>query len=59
MLTESELAEAYTATCHAVTAAGAESELYLGRLSLLLMQEVGDLKRIESLIAQAALNPVL
>ena len=56
MLTETELAEAYTATCHAVTAAGDKSQLYLARLALLLMQELGDPKRIDAAIQQAALT---
>lgn len=56
MLTETELAEAYTATCHAVTAAGDKSPLYLARLALLLMQELGDPKRIDAAIQQAALT---
>ncbi len=56
MLTDTELAEAYTATCHAVSAAGERSELYLARLSLLLMKELGDPKRIQAAISQAQLS---
>lgn len=56
MLTDTELAQAYTATCHAVSEAGERSELYLARLSLLLMKELGDPKRIQAAISQAQLS---
>lgn len=54
-MTEQQLDELYTQTCHAMTALGAEkTELFLARLSLLLMQAVDDPARIRALIASAA-----
>jgi hypothetical protein len=55
MLTPIELDEAYTQACHTMTHVGeARTPLYLARLSLLLMKEVGDLARIKAAIAAAA-----
>ncbi len=47
--------EAYRACCLAITAAGAQREsLYLARLALLLMEEIGDLPRCLAAIDAAA-----
>ena len=58
MLTEAQLADLYTATCNAVTAANdqgvGEAERYLARLALLLMKEVGDVDRVQQAIVAAA-----
>jgi hypothetical protein len=54
-MTEQQLDELYTQTCQAMTALGAEkSELFLARLSLLLMQALDEPARIRELIAAAA-----
>lgn len=46
--------EAYRACCLAITAAGPRAEsLYLARLALLLMEEVGDLPRCLAAIEAA------
>ena len=59
MLTEAQLADLYTATCNAVTAANdqgaGEAERYLARLALLLMKEVGDADKVLRAIEAAAL----
>lgn len=58
MLTEAQLADLYTATCNAVTAAhgqgAGDAERYLARLALLLMREVGDAGKVQQAITQAA-----
>jgi hypothetical protein len=54
MLTDQQLDEAYTHACHTMTAVGAaQTELYLARLALLLMKEVGDAPRIHAAIDAA------
>ena len=54
MLTPDELDEAYTRACYTMTELGKENtELFLARLSLLLMKEVGDGARIQAAIATA------
>jgi hypothetical protein len=54
MLTEQELDEVYTQACTTMTEVGeAKTPLFLARLALLLMKEVGDSKRIRSAIAAA------
>ena len=49
--------ELYTRTCHAVTQAHAcgvgEAELYLARLALLLMQQVGDMAKVQTALQAA------
>jgi hypothetical protein len=47
MLNAEELDEVYTRACYAMTELGeAKGELFLARLALLLMKEVGDATRI-------------
>ena len=54
-LDELQRDEAYRACCLAISAAGAQREsLYLARLALLLMEEVGDLPRCLAAIEAAA-----
>jgi hypothetical protein len=54
-MTEQQLDELYTQACQTMTVLGAEkTELYLARLSLLLMQALDDPARIRSAIAEAA-----
>jgi hypothetical protein len=54
MLNAEELDEVYTRACYAMTELGeAKSELFLARLALLLMKEVGDAPRIVAAIAAA------
>ncbi len=54
-LDDLERDEAYRACCLAVSEAGRDREsLYLARLALLLMEEVGDLPRCLTAIAAAA-----
>lgn len=55
MLTDQELDEVYTEACHRMTEVGeAQTPLFLARLALLLMKEVGDVPRIRAAL-QAAL----
>lgn len=52
-----ERERAYTNLCDAVTAAGEDKEsLFLARLCLLLMEELGDAERLEAVLAQAQLQ---
>ncbi|MBL8382835.1 MAG: DUF2783 domain-containing protein [Burkholderiales bacterium] len=54
MLTPDQLDEAYTAACRAMGGADAQGQaLFLARLALLLMKEVGDAKRIAVAIEAA------
>ena len=54
MLTDQELDEVYTRACHAMTELGeAKQALFLARLALLLMKEVGDAGRIQEAITAA------
>jgi Protein of unknown function (DUF2783) len=54
MLTDQELDEVYTRACHAMTELGeAREPLFLARLALLLMKEVGDAERIRLAIEKA------
>jgi hypothetical protein len=54
-MTEQDLDELYTQLCRRIEAAGeGRGELYLARLALLLMGEVGDRARIERAIIAAA-----
>jgi hypothetical protein len=54
MLTPEELDEVYTRACYTMTELGEEkTELFLARLSLLLMKEVGDAARIQAAISAA------
>jgi Protein of unknown function (DUF2783) len=54
MLTNQELDEVYTQACHAMTELGeARQALYLARLALLLMKEVGEAGRIRAAIEAA------
>lgn len=47
MLNPEELDHVYTEACRSMTALGADkTELFLARLALLLMKEVGDSARI-------------
>lgn len=56
-MNEEQLDEVYTLTCRAMTDAGADkTELFLGRLVLLLMHEVDDVERIKRAIAAASEN---
>lgn len=49
-----ELDELYTQACHAMTRARqAKTELFLGRLVLLLMHEIDEPERISRAIAEA------
>jgi hypothetical protein len=49
-----QLGEIYTETCQAMTRAGEDNtELFLGRLVLLLMHEIGAPERIRNAIAEA------
>jgi hypothetical protein len=57
MLTDQELDEVYTQACYTMTEVGeAGTPLFLARLALLLMKEVGDAKRIRSAIAAARID---
>ncbi|RXT54215.1 hypothetical protein [Bradyrhizobium betae] len=52
-----ERERAYTNLCDAVTAAGEDKEsLFLARLCLLLMEELGDAEKFEAILAQAQLQ---
>jgi hypothetical protein len=54
MLSDQELDEVYTRTCQLMTELGeARTPLYLARLCLLLMKEVGDAERIRAAIETA------
>ena len=54
MLTDQELDDVYTRACHAMTELGeARERLFLARLALLLMKEVGDASRIRAAIDSA------
>jgi len=50
--------ELYTELCGALTDAGDRSELFLSRLCLLLMEELGSPQRARQAICSAALDPV-
>jgi len=53
-LNESERDDAYTRICLAITEAGPERESqFLARLSLLLAEEVGELRRVREAIEAA------
>jgi hypothetical protein len=54
MLTDQELDEVYTRTCYAMTTLEeGKQPLFLARLALLLMKEVGDAGRIGQAIEGA------
>ena len=54
MLTDQELDELYTQACHTMTDLGeAKQPLFLARLALALMKEVGDAGRIRAAIESA------
>jgi len=54
MLTDPELDEVYTQACSTMTEVGeAKTPLFLARLALLLMKEVGDVGRIHAAIETA------
>ncbi len=54
MLTDQELDDVYTETCYAMTDLGeAKQALFLARLALLLMKEVGDAGRVRGAIEAA------
>lgn len=54
MLTDQELDEVYTEACHRMTELGAaRTPLFLARLALLLMKEVGDAARIRAALQGA------
>lgn len=54
MLTDQELDEVYTQACTTMTEVGeAKMPLFLARLALLLMKEVGDAGRVRAAIAAA------
>ena len=54
MLTDQELDDVYTTACYAMTDLGeAKQPLFLARLALLLMKEVGDAARIHAAIESA------
>ena len=54
MLTEQELDDVYTRACYAMTELGeAKQPLFLARLALALMKEVGDTGRIRGAIEAA------
>lgn len=46
----------YTALCNAVTQSGDRSELFLSRLSLLLIEQLGSPERARQAIADATLD---
>ena len=57
MLTDQELDEVYTQACTTMTELGeVNTPLFLARLALLLMKEVGDASRIRSAIAAARVD---
>ena len=54
MLDDQALDEVYTQACYAMTALGEKHQpLFLARLALLLMKEVGDAPRIRAAIESA------
>jgi hypothetical protein len=54
MLTDQELDEVYTRACYAMTELGETKQpLFLARLALLLMKEVGDAGRVRNAIEAA------
>jgi hypothetical protein len=54
MLTDQELDDVYTKACYAMTELGeAKQPVFLARLALLLMKEVGDVGRIRAAIESA------
>lgn len=54
MLSEQELDDVYTRACYAMTELGeAKQALFLARLALALMKEVGDTGRIRGAIEAA------
>lgn len=56
MLTDQELDDVYTRVCYAMTELGeAKQPLFLARLALALMKEVGDAGRIRAAIDSARL----
>ena len=58
MLTDSELDELYSLTCRTMTALGnGKTELFLARLALLLMKEVGDAERVRKAVESAQGDP--
>ncbi|MFL9868814.1 hypothetical protein PQR67_31975 [Paraburkholderia fungorum] len=58
-MTDSELDLVYTTLCTTLTAEGeTQAALYLARLALLSMTEIGDMQRALSLIEAAKLPPV-
>jgi len=60
MLNAEQLDEVYTRACYTMTELGREkTELFLARLSLLLMKEVGDVARIQAAIeaAKSGISP--
>jgi hypothetical protein len=57
-MTDSELDLVYTTLCTTLTAEGeTQASLYLARLALLAMTELGDMQRALSLIEAAKLPP--
>ncbi len=58
MLTDQELDEVYTQACYTMTEVGeAKTPLFLARLALLLMKEVGDAARIRAALETARQLP--
>jgi hypothetical protein len=58
MLTDQELDEVYTQACYTMTEVGeAKTPLFLARLALLLMKEVGDVGRVRGAIEAARVRP--
>lgn len=54
MLSPDELDEVYTRACTVMTELGeARTELFLARLALLLMKEIGDAARVDAAITAA------
>lgn len=54
MMSPDELDEVYTRTCTVMTELGeARTEVFLARLALLLMKDIGDVARIEAAILAA------
>jgi Protein of unknown function (DUF2783) len=54
MLRDQELDEVYTQACYTMTALGEQrTPLFLARLALVLMKEVGDANRIRAVIEAA------
>jgi hypothetical protein len=54
MLTDQELDDVYTKACYAMTELGeGKQPLFLARLALLLMKELGDAGRIRAAIEAA------